>query len=63
MICLRAPLKILALLVRRLGALLGYIVNMVGSRTSLKTVKFYSYTMFVRSMWFMPILSTFRAPR
>nr|QXU57606.1 NADH dehydrogenase subunit 5 [Cherax quadricarinatus]QXU57619.1 NADH dehydrogenase subunit 5 [Cherax quadricarinatus] len=63
MICLSVPLKILALLVSSLGALLGYIVNMVGSSTSLKTVKFYSYTMFVSSMWFMPILSTFSAPR
>nr|CDN96559.1 NADH dehydrogenase subunit 5 [Cherax quadricarinatus] len=63
MICLSISLKISALLVSGLGALLGYVVNMVGSSTSLKAVKFYSYVMFVGSMWFMPILSTFSAPR
>nr|YP_009116452.1 NADH dehydrogenase subunit 5 [Cherax holthuisi]AJD80480.1 NADH dehydrogenase subunit 5 [Cherax holthuisi] len=60
MICLSFLFKILALLVSGIGALLGYMVNMVSASTSLKSVSFYSYIVFMGSMWFMPILSTLK---
>nr|YP_009116478.1 NADH dehydrogenase subunit 5 [Cherax bicarinatus]AJD80506.1 NADH dehydrogenase subunit 5 [Cherax bicarinatus] len=63
MICLSSVLKILALLVSGVGALLGYASNMISSSTSLKSIGFYSYVVFMGSMWFMPILSTFSMSR
>nr|YP_009116491.1 NADH dehydrogenase subunit 5 [Cherax boesemani]AJD80519.1 NADH dehydrogenase subunit 5 [Cherax boesemani] len=60
MICLGTLFKILALLVSGVGALLGYMINMVSVSTSLKSVSFYSYVAFMGSMWFMPILSTYK---
>nr|CDL72664.1 NADH dehydrogenase subunit 5 [Cherax sp. HG-2014a] len=63
MICLSFLFKILALLVSGVGALLGYTINMVSASTSLKSIGVYSYIVFMGSMWFMPILSTFSVPR
>nr|YP_022770.1 NADH dehydrogenase subunit 5 [Cherax destructor]AAR37040.1 NADH dehydrogenase subunit 5 [Cherax destructor] len=58
MICLSFFLKVLALLVSVVGGLLGYIINMVGMSSSLKSMGLYWYIAFMGSMWFMPILST-----
>nr|CDL72690.1 NADH dehydrogenase subunit 5 [Cherax sp. HG-2014b] len=63
MICLSFLFKILALLVSGVGALWGYVINMVSASTSLKSVSLYSYVVFMGSMWFMPILSTIKVSR
>nr|YP_008854829.1 NADH dehydrogenase subunit 5 [Cherax glaber]AHA59410.1 NADH dehydrogenase subunit 5 [Cherax glaber] len=58
MICLSGLFKAMALLVSGVGALFGYIINMVSVSYSPKVLSFYPYIFFMGSMWFMPILST-----
>nr|YP_009002535.1 NADH dehydrogenase subunit 5 [Cherax quinquecarinatus]CDL72612.1 NADH dehydrogenase subunit 5 [Cherax quinquecarinatus] len=58
MICLSLLFKVLALLVSGVGALMGYIVNMVSASHNSSVLKSYSCVVFMGSMWFMPILST-----
>nr|CDN85564.1 NADH dehydrogenase subunit 5 [Geocharax gracilis] len=60
MICLKFMWKIFALLLSLVGAGLGYIMNMVGVSYSLKSISFYFPLVFSGSMWFMPLLSTFK---
>nr|YP_009020462.1 NADH dehydrogenase subunit 5 [Geocharax gracilis]CDN85551.1 NADH dehydrogenase subunit 5 [Geocharax gracilis] len=60
MICLKFMWKIFALLLSLVGAGLGYIMNMVGVSYSLKSIGFYFPLVFSGSMWFMPLLSTFK---
>nr|YP_009262399.1 NADH dehydrogenase subunit 5 [Gramastacus insolitus]ANI86975.1 NADH dehydrogenase subunit 5 [Gramastacus insolitus] len=60
MVCLSLVWKILALLLSFIGAMLGYILNMVGVSYSLKSIKLYVPVVFSGSMWFMPLLSTFK---
>nr|YP_008854791.1 NADH dehydrogenase subunit 5 [Cherax cainii]AHA59373.1 NADH dehydrogenase subunit 5 [Cherax cainii]CDN96585.1 NADH dehydrogenase subunit 5 [Cherax cainii] len=63
MICLSVLFKVLALLVSGVGALIGYIVNMVSVSYNPKVLESYSYVVFMGSMWFMPILSTLSLSR
>nr|YP_009116249.1 NADH dehydrogenase subunit 5 [Euastacus spinifer]AJD22593.1 NADH dehydrogenase subunit 5 [Euastacus spinifer] len=58
MICLSLFMKIFALLLSGLGALVGYILNIVGVSYSLKVLMTYFPVVFMGSMWFMPLLST-----
>nr|YP_009116262.1 NADH dehydrogenase subunit 5 [Astacopsis gouldi]AJD22606.1 NADH dehydrogenase subunit 5 [Astacopsis gouldi] len=58
MICLGLFLKSLALLLSGLGALIGYILNIVSVSYNLKMLVVYSPAVFFGSMWFMPMLST-----
>nr|YP_009002509.1 NADH dehydrogenase subunit 5 [Engaeus lyelli]CDL72548.1 NADH dehydrogenase subunit 5 [Engaeus lyelli] len=60
MICLSLVWKLLALVVSGLGAVLGYIGNMVGAGYRLKVLSAYSWVVFSGSMWFMPLLSTLK---
>nr|QXU57658.1 NADH dehydrogenase subunit 5 [Cherax parvus] len=59
MICLSFFFKGLTLLVSVMGGLLGYTINMISVSSGLKVMGFYCYIVFMGSMWFMPILSTF----
>nr|YP_009123019.1 NADH dehydrogenase subunit 5 [Cherax tenuimanus]AJK90903.1 NADH dehydrogenase subunit 5 [Cherax tenuimanus] len=63
MICLSVLLKVLALLVSGVGALIGYIVNMVSVSWDPKVLGSYRYVVFMGSMWFMPVLSTLSLSR
>jgi len=58
MICLRLDFKLLALIVRVLGGLAGYLFNIIFVNYTLKSLARYSVVVFAGSMWFMPFLST-----
>ena len=57
-ICMRGGFKTLALTVRVLGALIGYILNLGAVNYKLISLKEYRKTVFFGSMWFMPFIST-----
>ncbi|YP_004563977.1 NADH dehydrogenase subunit 5 (mitochondrion) [Homarus americanus] len=59
MICLTFTFKVLALALSVLGALIGYLLNIMSVNYSLRSLKSYSKVVFMGSMWFMPFLSTF----
>lgn len=59
MICLTWFLKLLALIIRALGGLLGYILNIRKINYSLKSLYLYNLVSFFGSMWFIPYLSTY----
>nr|ASS30696.1 NADH dehydrogenase subunit 5 [Stemonopa insignis] len=61
MICLSFFMKVLALAVSLLGAMVGYLLNIVSVGYSLNSFSFYSSVVFSGSMWFMPFLSTLSA--
>nr|YP_009112538.1 NADH dehydrogenase subunit 5 [Paranephrops planifrons]CEK40188.1 NADH dehydrogenase subunit 5 [Paranephrops planifrons] len=63
MICLSLGFKILALVVSGIGAVLGYILNIVSVSYNLKMLMSYSFVVFMGSMWFMPMLSTLSLSR
>nr|QFQ01312.1 NADH dehydrogenase subunit 5 [Paralebbeus jiaolongi] len=58
MICLPAGMKLLALLVSGLGALMGYLLNVMSVNYSLKSLRYYSLVVLSGSMWFLPLIST-----
>uniref|UniRef100_UPI0030FE687B NADH dehydrogenase subunit 5 n=1 Tax=Neopanorpa longiprocessa TaxID=757038 RepID=UPI0030FE687B len=58
MICLPMYLKTLALTVSLLGGWLGYEISKFSLNWTLKSLKMYFISVFLGSMWFMPILST-----
>nr|YP_010865936.1 NADH dehydrogenase subunit 5 [Furcatopanorpa longihypovalva]WGT92143.1 NADH dehydrogenase subunit 5 [Furcatopanorpa longihypovalva] len=58
MICLPLYLKTLAFLVSLLGGWFGYEISKFSLSWSLKSLKMYFMSLFLGSMWFMPILST-----
>nr|WGT92156.1 NADH dehydrogenase subunit 5 [Furcatopanorpa longihypovalva] len=58
MICLPVYLKTLAFLVSLLGGWFGYEISKFSLSWSLKSLKMYFMSLFLGSMWFMPILST-----
>nr|WGT92169.1 NADH dehydrogenase subunit 5 [Furcatopanorpa longihypovalva] len=58
MICLPMYLKTLAFLVSLLGGWFGYEISKFSLSWSLKSLKMYFMSLFLGSMWFMPILST-----
>lgn len=57
-ICLRLEFKLLALIVRVLGGLIGYILNMMIVNYLLNSLRNYNLVVFSGSMWFIPFLST-----
>nr|AVN67705.1 NADH dehydrogenase subunit 5 [Deropeltis paulinoi] len=52
-------LKILVLLVSLIGGWFGYEISKINIGNSLLSIKFYLYSMFMGSMWFMPYISTY----
>ncbi|KAG7157249.1 NADH-ubiquinone oxidoreductase chain 5-like 11, partial [Homarus americanus] len=50
---------VLALALRVLGALIGYLLNIISVNYRLRRLKSYSKVVFIGSMWFIPFLSTF----
>nr|YP_010515281.1 NADH dehydrogenase subunit 5 [Emerita talpoida]UXL87267.1 NADH dehydrogenase subunit 5 [Emerita talpoida] len=60
MVCLSNFIKMLALTVSILGALIGYFLNMMEVSFNLNSLSYYPTSVFVGSMWFMPYLSTMK---
>ena len=58
-ICLTMPFKLLPLIVTIIGALVGYIVNLLRESYKLMSLKFYNSIVFAGSIWFLPYLSVF----
>nr|YP_009512588.1 NADH dehydrogenase subunit 5 [Gennadas parvus]AXJ93155.1 NADH dehydrogenase subunit 5 [Gennadas parvus] len=58
MICMSVSFKTLALTVSFVGGVIGYALNLGAVNYRLISLKEYSKTVFVGSMWFMPFLST-----
>nr|QPO06593.1 NADH dehydrogenase subunit 5 [Anopheles parensis] len=58
MICLPLDMKLLTLFVCLLGGFIGYLLSNVGLFFINKALYYYSFTNFVGSMWFMPVIST-----
>jgi len=58
MICLTFEFKILALAVRLVGGLVGYLLNIITVNYLLSSIKQYYLVVFAGSIWFMPFLST-----
>nr|UOU85195.1 NADH dehydrogenase subunit 5 [Empis stercorea] len=59
MICLPYYLKLLTLFVCIVGGLMGYLISHIGLYFNNKSLKFYSVSKFLGSMWFMPYISTY----
>nr|AYW52614.1 NADH dehydrogenase subunit 5 [Heterostomus curvipalpis] len=59
MICLPYYLKLLTLFVCLSGGLVGYIISNVNLYYLNKSLNFYTTSMFLGSMWFMPYISTY----
>nr|YP_009671886.1 NADH dehydrogenase subunit 5 [Axianassa australis]QCX31746.1 NADH dehydrogenase subunit 5 [Axianassa australis] len=59
LICMGWELKTLPLMVSGLGALVGYMLNMMNVSDVIKSLFFYKEVVMAGSMWFMPFLSTF----
>nr|AVN67998.1 NADH dehydrogenase subunit 5 [Cosmozosteria sp. B117] len=59
MICLPFYLKTLVLLVSFLGGWLGYEISKININSDLMSLKYYFYSSFMGSMWFMPFVSTY----
>ena len=59
-ICLRRFIKIVVIIVRALGGLIGYILNIISVNYTLKRLNNYSSVVIIGSMWFMPSLSTLK---
>ena len=57
-ICISLDFKLLALLVRGVGGLIGYILNLTSVNYSLMSLNSYSLVVFSGSIWFMPFIST-----
>uniref|UniRef100_UPI0030E2B110 NADH dehydrogenase subunit 5 n=1 Tax=Austruca iranica TaxID=578236 RepID=UPI0030E2B110 len=58
MICLSALMKSMVMLISILGAVLGYMMNLVNVSYKLKSLSNYKFVVMSGSMWFMPFLST-----
>jgi len=58
-ICITLFFKTLALRVRVIGGLIGYILNFIIVNYKLLSLRKYSYVNFMGSMWFIPFLSTY----
>nr|YP_010621039.1 NADH dehydrogenase subunit 5 [Periplaneta svenhedini]WAX39422.1 NADH dehydrogenase subunit 5 [Periplaneta svenhedini] len=59
LICLPLYLKTLVLLVSFLGGWFGYEISNINIGNKLMSIKFYLYSSFMGSMWFMPYISTY----
>nr|YP_010722326.1 NADH dehydrogenase subunit 5 [Enoplolambrus validus]WDV10168.1 NADH dehydrogenase subunit 5 [Enoplolambrus validus] len=60
MICMNNFMKFLILLVSFLGGIVGYSLNILSTTYKLNGLGFYSLTVMMGSMWFMPMLSSFK---
>ena len=60
-ICIRIFFKTLALRVRVIGGIIGYLLNLMVVNYELNSLKIYNRTVFYGSIWFMPFLSTYGA--
>lgn len=60
MICLRFIMKIIVIIVRVLGGLIGYTLNIMRVNFTLKRLRNYRLIVFIGSMWFIPALSTLK---
>nr|UPX88310.1 NADH dehydrogenase subunit 5 [Astacus leptodactylus] len=58
MICLSLSFKMLVMVLLIIGSFMGYVLNIMSANDLLKTLKFYSPSVFVGSMWFLPFLSS-----
>nr|YP_010384983.1 NADH dehydrogenase subunit 5 [Xenophthalmus pinnotheroides]UPL64993.1 NADH dehydrogenase subunit 5 [Xenophthalmus pinnotheroides] len=58
MICMSVFMKMLVLLISVLGAILGYLFNMMNVVYGLNSLNYYKYVVMFGSMWFLPFLST-----
>nr|YP_010620935.1 NADH dehydrogenase subunit 5 [Bundoksia longissima]WAX39266.1 NADH dehydrogenase subunit 5 [Bundoksia longissima] len=52
-------LSILVLLISFMGGWFGYMISGINLGNSLLSMKFYMYSLFMSSMWFMPYISTY----
>lgn len=59
-ICLRGVIKIIVLIVRILGGLIGYILNFIRVNYLLKRIYNYKSVVIIGSIWFMPLLRTLK---
>ena len=59
MICMPFIFKTLALRVRILGGIIGYMLNFIIINYTLICLKFYNYVNFIGCIWFIPFLSTY----
>lgn len=60
MICLRFIMKIIVIIVRVLGGLIGYTLNIMRVNFTLKRLRNYRLIVFIGSIWFIPALSTLK---
>nr|YP_010164076.1 NADH dehydrogenase subunit 5 [Gecarcoidea lalandii]QRK27378.1 NADH dehydrogenase subunit 5 [Gecarcoidea lalandii] len=58
MICMSVFMKNLVLIISFIGAMLGYMFNLMNTTYNLKSLKNYKFVIMFGSMWFMPFLST-----
>lgn len=58
-ICISPFFKILALIVRVIGGVVGYILNLNAVNYHLNSLNKYEFVVFGGSMWFIPFLSTY----
>jgi len=59
-ICLRTLIKILVLIIRVVGGLIGWMCNIMEGVYKLKSLSNYKLVVIIGSMWFIPILSSFK---
>nr|YP_009112207.1 NADH dehydrogenase subunit 5 [Drosophila incompta]AIY56331.1 NADH dehydrogenase subunit 5 [Drosophila incompta] len=59
MICLPLYMKLLTLFVCITGGLTGYMISLSNLYSINKSFKFYNFTNYLGSMWFMPYISTY----
>nr|YP_010491962.1 NADH dehydrogenase subunit 5 [Eucrate crenata]UWM93444.1 NADH dehydrogenase subunit 5 [Eucrate crenata] len=58
MICMSGFMKMLVLIISILGAIIGYVMNMMNVTFELNSLKYFKFVVMAGSMWFMPFLST-----
>nr|QUL60378.1 NADH dehydrogenase subunit 5 [Mictyris thailandensis] len=58
MICMSMFMKNMVLMVSFLGALVGYLLNMLSVSSKINSLSYYKEVVMFGSMWFMPFLST-----
>lgn len=62
-VCLSPFMKSLVLVVRIVGGLMGYLLNIINVNFKLNSIGFYPLVVFSGSIWFLPFLSTFNISR
>lgn len=59
-ICLRRVIKMMVIIVRLAGGLIGYMLNIIRVNFTLKRFSSYSFIVFIGSIWFIPSLRTLK---